>query len=260
MKKFLSLLSIVATLCLGIGMTACGNNGDGDKKEITLTQSTDFTALVSEKVDADGWKKAFDFNNYDKSFTSSLKVTKGEWVNYIFKHTRNETYYSTFPSTDAEFHFECSSKFENNTYSYYYYTDEEEMKEDYPEGGFIQQTKAGDSEYSYYKQLHDSYMDMRMFCANFSNRKCSLSAFTYDESKHSYVCSAAEGTTYFEDFSENGEYLNNFTDIEIKIINGRLAYLSANSEEDGNIVQCFYDFGTTSIEWKNVPVLDNILE
>ena len=133
MKKiFATLLCISATLCLGIGMTACGGNDD-KKDEIPLTAETDFTALVSEKVDEDGWEKALTLNGYDVNFSDNMTVIgkhkdeKYKDESYIVKYNINELFYKGALKEDGEtFVFEASiKKDKDETISYYYYENNE---------------------------------------------------------------------------------------------------------------------------------------
>lgn len=235
MRKFLpSMLCIAATLCLGIGLTACG---DEKNDEISLTAETDFTALVSEKVDENGWKKALSLKDYGVNFTNSLKVGQDE--SYLVKYNINELFYH---GTVTDMIFEASIKKDiDETISYYYYDHTEK-------DGFKFKLQKDNEEYAEYSDLYNFYK--AMYCPDFSDN---FSSFTYDETKHAYVCTGTvEGTALFETFEPDGSAAKeNYSNVEIKIVNGRLAYLSADGNENG-IVSKFYDFGKTTITYQDV--------
>ena len=245
MKKiFATLLCISATLCLGIGMTACGGNDD-KKDEIPLTAETDFTALVSEKVDEDGWKKALMLNGYDVNFSDNMTV--------IGKY-KDEKY------NGETFVFEASiKKDKDETISYYYYDNNESE-------GFIQKTPKKEDNTEDYEEMDELYKFYHlMYCPDFSDQ---FNKFTYDETKHSYVCAnKVEGTAIFETFNEDGSPMKeDYTNVEIKIVNGRLAYLACESVNpdikynEYYIVSKFYDFGKTSITYKDVEEITEMPE
>ena len=267
MKKiFATLLCISETLCLGIGMTACGGNDD-KKDEIPLTAETDFTALVSEKVDEDGWKKALMLNGYDVNFSDNMTVIgkykdeKYKDESYIVKYNINELFYKGALKEDGEtFVFEASiKKDKDETISYYYYDNNESE-------GFIQKTPKKEDNTEDYEEMDELYKFYHlMYCPDFSDQ---FNKFTYDETKHSYVCAnKVEGTAIFETFNEDGSPMKeDYTNVEIKIVNGRLAYLACESVNpdikynEYYIVSKFYDFGKTSITYKDVEEITEMPE
>ena len=251
MKKFLpSLLCIAATLCLGAALTACGGNGD-KKEEIPLTAETDFTALDSEKVDANGWKKALSLKDYTVNFTNGLTLTDDHYKDYIFKYNINELTYYTLE-------FEAGVKLADDVYSYYYYanpfTDDDGTT--YEGEGFWDRADKEDSRYDSFVKNHNLYMIM--YYPDFSS---SFGSFTYDETKHSYTCKSITANTLINyDGGEYGPDNTTYTDVELKIVNGRLAYFSAIHEDYKKIESVFYDFGTTAITYKDVEEKIGFLE
>lgn len=245
MKKQLLIASMAITtaFCGALGFTACGggSDDDGKKDEITLTAHTDFTSLVSEKVDEAGWKKAFALKDYTVNFTCGFKEnwsyedTKYD-RDFIFKYNVNELFYYSNEKSPQPYTLEASIKLADGVYSYYYY-DYNLTKED---ARYLDKANANDAERAeIFEELYNYYMVM--YYPDFSNN---FSSFTYDESKHSYVCAdTVEGTSIMEDGTEDYE------NVEIKIVNGKLAYVSCDG---GNYVSCFYDFGNTTITYKNV--------
>ena len=91
MKITKILASAVITAAVGVNIAFCacanGNDADNERQSITLTADTDFKALVSEKTDNEGWKKAFSPENYynctlknESSQTENLFISIRLWT------------------------------------------------------------------------------------------------------------------------------------------------------------------------------------
>lgn len=264
-KLLVAAMATVTALVGALSFAACGDNDD-KKEEIPLTSQTDFTALVSEKVDENGWKKAFALKDYDVNFSNDMTVVgkhkeeRYKDESYTVKYNINELFYKGTLNEDGDtLVFEASiKKDKDETISYYYY--------DYNESeGLIQKTPKKDDNTDTYKEMNDLYNFYHvMYCPDFSAQ---FSKFTYDETKHSYVSDNTTGTKLFETFNDDGTpQMNNYKDVEIKIVNGRLAYIVCESVDstanynEYTIVSKFYDFGKTAITYKDVEEVTEMPE
>lgn len=238
-KLLVAAMATVTALVGALSFAACGDNDD-KKDEIPLTSQTDFSSLVSEKVDENGWKKAFALKDYNVNFSNDLKVKDGDaQENYTIKYNINELFYS-YTAEDTEF-FEASvKKDKDETFSYYYYDCSEN-------DGFLCKPEKGTETYTEMKNMYNFYH--AMYCPDFSAQ---FSKFTYDETKQSYICNdTVVGTGLFEGSSDGVPGQENYNNIEIKFINGRIAYLKCDGISY-EIESKFYDFGKTSITYKDV--------
>ena len=185
-----------------------------------ITETTDFSALVSERVDEKAWKAAFDIENvtikihdnkYGDEEDSSVKLNGGEiYVNVggygCFYYNKLED--GTIVGSDGTTVQTCA-----------------------PDNEEYQQALTG---YNY--MLNWNYPDFSGF----------YSSFTYDDSKGAYILKASVKTnSVFEGWDMTYEFA------ELKIINGKLAYVRWGNYSDNEILndksEYFYDFGTTVI-------------
>lgn len=252
-KLLVAAMATVTALVGALSFAACGDDNDDKKEEIPLTSQTDFSALVSEKVDENGWKKAFALKDYDVNFSNDMTVVgkhkeeRYKDESYTVKYNINELFYKGTLNEDGDtLVFEASiKKDKDETISYYYY--------DYNESeGLIQKTPKKDDNTDTYKEMNDLYNFYHaMYCPDFSAQ---FSKFTYDETKHSYICNdTVVGTGLFEGSSDGVPGQEDYKNVEVKIINGRLAYLTCGNSENGyTLISKFYDFGKTAITYKDV--------
>ena len=79
-------------------------------------------------------------------------------------------------------------------------------------------------------------------CPNFAEF---FAEFTYDETKKSYVY-AGKGIRTNDYFLTGGSYAD-YVKVELKIVNGLVAYVSVEDSNGNKENTKFYDFGTTTI-------------
>lgn len=259
MKHKKLLVAAMATVTALVGALSFAACGDDKKEEIPLTSQTDFSSLVSEKVDENGWKKAFALKDYDVNFSNDMTVVgnhkeeRYKDESYTVKYNVNELFYKGTLKEDGDtLVFEASiKKDKDETISYYYY--------DYNESeGLIQKTPKKDDNTDTYKEMNDLYNFYHvMYCPDFSAQ---FLKFTYDETKQSYICNdTVVGTGLFEGSSDGVPGQENYNNIEIKFINGRIAYLKCDGISY-EIESKFYDFGKTSITYKDVEEVTEMPE
>ena len=191
---------------------------DDDKKPgVVLTADTDFEALKSEKVDAAGWAKAFDYASY-KNFTS-----------YTAYRTTNS--YAVQKATEAGGFLKIGS------YELYCYigADGEYKMSD----GKTERTCAS----VFIRNDIPITMNYSCMCPDFSNNFWN---FRYNESSGVYEYEGGLKTNAY--FAE-GNY-STYSSVRLKIVNGLLAYIDVTNdgEPDNRKTTKFYDFGTTVVE------------
>ncbi|MDE6617808.1 MAG: hypothetical protein K2K13_02135 [Clostridiales bacterium] len=222
-----------------------------------LTESTDFAALVSDKVTEAEWKAAFaeaSFSNvtikhrdngYDRQ--QILKIDKTA--------ERDNRKLSSFRKEDEQWveRIPVEPSFwsvENNAMTCYEY--------DYENQDFNTVYKYIISLENLDENMQDTVDWMttyKMACPDFGEF---YNSFTYDDTLHAYVCTSTLITNgMFEDWEKN------YTDITIKIVSGRLAYVSVYgfnveydsttesfvpTDKDSASTELFiYDYGTTQV-------------
>ena len=194
---------------------------DDDKKPgVVLTADTNFEALESEKVDAAGWAKAFNpasYNNFTAlAYYDSIKscvVQKSTGTSGFFglKDTHDEDMY-LYTNADGKYMMMSGGQVA-----------------EWPEGYYMRDGMPVLLNYS-------------CLCPNFAKF---FAEFTYDETKKSYVY-AGEGIRTNDYFLTGGDYAD-YVKVELKIVNGLVAYVSVEDSSGNKENTKFYDFGTTAI-------------
>ena len=197
---------------------------DEKKPGVVLTANTDFGALESEKVDAAGWAKAFNYQSYT-NFTVLAYLSPE--VTYVQKATATMGYFGTQGSE------------ENDIYAY--------ITEDGKLMGISKGQVAEIPKNEHYvRDGMPIMMNYSCFCPNFAEF---FEKFTYDETKKSYVYEGNAGTairTNFYAFTD-AAYAD-YIKVELKIVNGLIAYISTEDTNGNKNNSKFYDFGTTVVE------------
>ena len=196
---------------------------DDDKKPgVVLTANTDFAALESEKVDAAGWAKAFNYQSYT-NFT--VLATLDPELTCVQKATATMGYFGT-PGSE-----------EYDTYVY--------IAED---GKYMMMSCGQVSELpltneTFMRDGMPIMMNYSCLCPNFAKF---FAEFTYDETKKSYVY-AGKGIRTNDYFGTGGTSAD-YVKVELKIVNGLVAYVSVEDKSGNKENTKFYDFGTTVVE------------
>ena len=200
---------------------------------IELKEDSDFSALISEQVTEDEWKAAFEIENV------SIKV--------------HDNYYDT-PDMKIKF---CNGEIYAcvigaETQYFYYFNKLSDGTIVYSNGGETISVAPDNESYQsvltgYNYALNWNYPDFSEF----------YSSFTYDSVKGTYILNS-EVTTSSSVFDGNSMRMD-FA--EIKIINGKLAYLRYGNYDEGTTVlndetEYFYDFGVTEITLPVAPAIE----
>lgn len=195
---------------------------DEKKPGVVLTADTNFEALESEKVDAAGWAKAFNpasYNNFTAlAYYDSIKscvVQKSTGTSGFFglKDTHDEDMY-LYANADGKYMMMVGGQV-----SEWPLTDEYFMRDGMP-----------------------VLLNYSCMCPNFAKF---FAEFTYDETKKSYVY-AGEGIRTNDYFLTGGTSAD-YVKVELKIVNGLVAYVSVEDTNGNKENTKFYDFGTTAI-------------
>ncbi len=193
---------------------------DEKKPGVVLTADTNFEALESEKVDAAGWAKAFNpasYNNFTAlAYYDSIKiylVQKSTGTSGFFgeKDTHDEDMY-LYKNADGKYMGMAGGQVA-----------------EWPEGIYMRDGMPVLLNYS-------------CLCPNFAKF---FAEFTYDETKKSYVY-AGKGIHTNDYFLTGGDYAD-YVKVELKIVNGLVAYVSVEDSSGNKENTKFYDFGTTAI-------------
>lgn len=187
---------------------------------IELKEDTDFSALVSEQVTEDEWKTAFEIKN----------VT-------IKKHDNiyNDQSDTLIEINDSEVYVNMPR------YVYYFNKLEDGTLEMIDDGEKVTYT----SDNAKYQSMLEYYNYALNW--NYPNFSKFYSSFTYDSANGVYVLNETVRTnSVFEGMGFDYDFA------ELKIINGKLAYIRCGNYEEGTTVlndwtEYFYDFGITEI-------------
>lgn len=193
---------------------------DEKKPGVVLTADTNFEALESEKVDAAGWAKAFNPASYS-NFTA-----------YAFLASPN--IYMVQKSTGISGFFGVKDDPDDDMYLY-----------KNADGKYMGMSGGQVAEWPEDYYMRDGMpvlLNYSCLCPNFAKF---FAEFTYDETKKSYVY-AGKGIRTNDYFLTGGNYAD-YVKVELKIVNGLVAYVSVEDSNGNKENTKFYDFGTTAI-------------
>lgn len=242
MKKKLLLILLALTMMVGsvFVMTACTKTDDSDdtptgsdsgEEKIVLTENTDFSALVSEKVTEEGWKAAFDEALYNNC-TIKVKDFDGEFAGSFEKSGGISKAYMPH---------------EGNTTMWYRYKDDV-LTACMDEGELFKiEMHKGDEYFEEFMEQYRQFGTYRVACPDFGKY---YSSFVFDETKGRYVYDGDGITTNV--VLEIGD--TTYTHVEIVMINGLIAYAEYYEKQGGgpdgaygyNARSYFYNFGSTA--------------
>ena len=195
---------------------------DEKKPGVVLTADTNFEALESEKVDAAGWEKAFNPASYS-NFTA-LAYYDSINIYLVQKSTGTSGFFGQKGTT------------ENDLYLY----KNADGKNIYNMNGT--ETDMSDMGTYFMRDGMPVLLNYSCLCPNFAKF---FAEFTYDETKKSYVY-AGKGIRTNDYFLTGGDYAD-YVKVELKIVNGLVAYVSVEDSSGNKENTKFYDFGTTAI-------------
>lgn len=190
------------------------------KPGVVLTADTNFEALESEKVDAAGWAKAFNPASYS-NFTA-LAYYDSINIYLVQKSTGTSGFFGEKDTHDEDMYL-----YKNADGKYMGMSGGQvaEWPEDY-----------------YMRDGMPVLLNYSCMCPNFAKF---FAEFTYDETKKSYVY-AGKGIRTNDYFLTGGDYAD-YVKVELKIVNGLVAYVSVEDSNGNKENTKFYDFGTTAI-------------
>lgn len=193
---------------------------DEKKPGVVLTADTNFEALESEKVDAAGWAKAFNpasYNNFTAlAYYDSIKIY------LVQKSTGTSGFFGEKDTHDEDMYL-----YKNADGKYMGMS-----------GGQVAEWPEG----IYMRDGMPVLLNYSCMCPNFAKF---FAEFTYDETKKSYVY-AGKGIRTNDYFLTGGDYAD-YVKVELKIVNGLVAYVSVEDSNGNKENMKFYDFGTTAI-------------
>lgn len=193
---------------------------DEKKPGVVLTADTNFEALESEKVDAAGWAKAFNPASYS-NFTA-LAYYDSINIYLVQKSTGTSGFFGEKDTHDEDMYL-----YKNADGKYMGMSGGQVLE--WPEGIYMRDGMPVLLNYS-------------CMCPNFAKF---FADFTYDETKKSYVY-AGKGIRTNDYFLTGGDYAD-YVKVELKIVNGLVAYVSVEDSSGNKENTKFYDFGTTAI-------------
>ena len=193
---------------------------DEKKPGVVLTADTNFEALESEKVDAAGWAKAFNPASYS-NFTA-LAYYDSINIYLVQKSTGTSGFFGVKDDPDDDMYLYTSADGKYMGMS----------------GGEVAEWPEG----YYMRDGMPVLLNYSCMCPNFSKF---FAEFTYDETKKSYVY-AGKGIHTNDYFLTGGNYAD-YVKVELKIVNGLVAYVSVEDTNGNKENTKFYDFGTTAI-------------
>lgn len=249
MIKFNKLLTVLLVAALAVGCVAVfGCGSDAKKESVVLTQETDFEALVSEKVTAEQWESAFDRKNYNNCtivVSDIAKITDGKVRKAAA--SGNDIKVNLYEIENGE---QIKDGNGEPIVSFcetvggvrYYYLRELDSFENLRGWHKVYEEYNPDDHFVGVDDFDNFYISYKMFCPDFGKL---FSSFEYNDESGCYVLK--------EKVTANSVF--EYWDIEyavatVKIINGKLAYVTAkDAEDESNPLEqiYFYDFGTTKV-------------
>ena len=193
---------------------------DEKKPGVVLTADTNFEALESEKVDAAGWEKAFNPASY--SNCTALAYYDSINIYLVQKSTGTSGFFGEKDTHDEDM---------------YLYTNAD-GKYMGMSGGQVAEWPEG----YYMRDGMPVLLNYSCLCPNFAKF---FAEFTYDETKKSYVYAGKGIRT--NDYFLTGGTSADYVKVELKIVNGLVAYVSVEDSNGNKENTKFYDFGTTAI-------------
>ena len=193
---------------------------DEKKPGVVLTADTNFEALESEKVDAAGWAKTFNPASYS-NFTA-LAYYNSINIYLVQKSTGTSGFFGEKDTHDEDMYLYTSA----------------DGKYMGMAGGQVAEWPEG----IYMRDGMPVLLNYSCLCPNFAKF---FAEFTYDETKKSYVY-AGKGIRTNDYFLTGGDYAD-YVKVELKIVNGLVAYVSVEDSSGNKENTKFYDFGTTAI-------------
>ena len=193
---------------------------DEKKPGVVLTADTNFEALESEKVDAAGWAKAFNSASYS-NFTA-LAYYDSINIYLVQKSTGTSGFFGEKDTHDEDMYLYTSADGKYMMMS----------------GGQVAEWPEG----YYMRDGMPVLLNYSCMCPNFAKF---FAEFTYDETKKSYVY-AGKGI-HTNDYFLTGGTSADYVKVELKIVNGLVAYVSVEDSNGNKENTKFYDFGTTAI-------------
>lgn len=254
MKKGTFLALALAGCLFCAPLVACGDEEEkkdppsgqpNDEQGITLTEDTDFEALVSEKVTAAVWDAAFSSDAFAGCSWTHLEYDDGE-LDFTIKGSFG--YKKEGAVTEAYqgmlFDYGDGDLFEQSTF---YRLDAETMKFYFPdgEGGYyysvIPLTELEEDDLRIDREWATTF---RTFSIDLAGH---FSDFTYDETLSAYTYESTTGIEVaYSPFEAMGPYT--VYKAVIKIVNGKVAYQHVVIEES-EYTLCCYDFGKTAVSY-----------
>ncbi len=193
---------------------------DEKKPGVVLTADTNFEALESEKVDAAGWAKAFNPASYN-NFTA-LAYYDSINIYLVQKSTGTSGFFGEKDTHDEDMYL-----YKNADGKYMGMS-----------GGQVAEWPEG----IYMRDGMPVLLNYSCMCPNFAKF---FAEFTYDETKKSYVYAGKGIRT--NDYFLTGGTSADYVKVELKIVNGLVAYVSVEDSSGNKENTKFYDFGTTAI-------------
>ena len=194
---------------------------DEKKPGVVLTADTNFEALESEKVDAAGWAKAFNPASYS-NFTACAYYDSYGYM--VHKSTGTSGFFGQKGTTENDLYL-----YKNADGKYIYNMNGTE-------------TDMSDMGTYFIRDGMPVLLNYSCLCPNFAKF---FAEFTYDETKKSYVY-AGEGIRTNDYFLTGGTSAD-YVKVELKIVNGLVAYVSVEDKDGNKENTKFYNFGTTAI-------------
>lgn len=258
-KRTFTLTALLCAFCCTFGLVACDNDGTDNEGEadnktqigtgtgsntgseteggVKLTESTDVSALVSDKVADAEWRAAFSENAFSNA---TIKEVSENDTSYWSAQTNGTDRYVQLwgdqGNGDGNAFYEEYFTLENgNLYCYIYRYENSD--------GWVRGTLPPDPEFAY-----DSYqLSFILKCPDFSGF---FSEFTYDEATSAYIYEGESVMT--NSIMESWDVIYDYA--SVKIVGGKIAYISCgfskmarSANSNNNIELYFYDYGTTAV-------------
>lgn len=199
-----------------------GGNQGGTDKYVQLTKDTDFSTLQSEKVTAAEWDKAFGTDGYTIYTASYSNQSNTCELRYM------QGLSSVQMDADSMYYFDASQK--GSLICYFVSGNKVEKQE-------VKSSEDG-YEFMYYISQYSGV------CSLFNGY---FSEFTYDTAKGAYVFQSKKGDDAIETNSPLEGWTHKVVYAEVKIVNGKLAYVYVEDKDGNKETTKFYNYHATKV-------------
>lgn len=254
-KRFFTAMAAIIA-CVGvIGFTACVES------PIVLTENTDFDALISEKVNEDGWKNAFSISSCTNC---TVLLREKEYSNYLSIVNKNNNKTIEHSVYELASNSVILKEYYDKVGDEIFWYSDTEMSTGESLDHFA---KYPINEKGWYDDVDNWLMTYEFVCPNFGQL---FERFTYNDQTGAYEfkgrdycnnrdelqpnynpnCDGGSDCPHAEFVETNSiceRWIAKYYQASVKIVNGKLACVETTMSGNPKCCIYFYGYGTTTV-------------